>query len=337
VSKDLLIRTVHTVDQKKGGFLVTLLGVEGHYAAVGTVKAGEAVIVLPTGTILPEDLHEFLNSDGRIVGVKSYQVRPTSLGSRLTRGVVVSTVALEQFHPGISTKASNIRGALGISEVGDVEPPYLMIPDTHRLSLHDALGLYDVDDAGQHMDVVSALLRREVVVTEKIDGYHFAATADRDGRLFTSTHKNTVGDRAFKHPYTRVLFNQRIDFMLREIQTTTGAETVSVRGEFVNECVGEKYGHEEDRVYLFELELNGQPVGAATAFTVFSSYSALTVPVLSSPGQSLKQWLGERSITEAANGRSRIGDCNRQGIVIRPAIEMNHPSIGRVILKSNAS
>lgn len=83
----------------------------------------------------------------------------------------------------------------------------------------------------------------------------------------------------------------------------------------------------------FDLEMNGETVPPYPAFSVFQSWGIPTVPVLSLPGQTLYRWLNRRPPEQAACGRSRVLAKPRAGVVIRPATEINHPEIGRLVLK----
>ena len=50
----------------------------------------------------------------------------------------------------------------------------------------------------------------------------------------------------------------------------------------------------------------------------------------------MRDWLGELTLKEASDGRSKIADKAREGIVIKPMVEYRDDAVGRVFLKQRS-
>jgi hypothetical protein len=206
------------------------------------------------------------------------------------------------------------------------------------------VGGYPVDNAEDYMGVVADILDEPVIVTELLDGYHWAATILRDKRfiyppVITNHEGELVPDDHGHNPFYAVLYQQGIDYLLDDMvrkvaEANLDIERITLRGEMIGRGIGSNdYRRAGREVRLFDIELNGEALGGEEVFALFTSYAALHVPVLSKPHQTLRSWLNRRSLVEASKGKSRLWPGDRAGIVIRLAVERSHPEIGRVILK----
>lgn len=189
--------------------------------------------------------------------------------------------------------------------------------------------------AYEYMDVVSDLLDTEIHVTEKLVGREWSVKATPPGRdedeatLFIQKYD---GDRERAVEDEVALVAQNLDYMLESMYAAKNDKgQIILRGVFTDHNT---YGANLPSVRLYEIEVDGQVLDAATTFALFACYAVPHVPVLSLPGQTLGEWLGRRSLSTAAAGRSRIAPVDRQGVVIRTLYEMNHPSIGRAVMKA---
>lgn len=188
-------------------------------------------------------------------------------------------------------------------------------------------------DGLQMPEILSDLMDTEVHVTELLSGVEWTATITRYSNL--PGHIQVFEDGEFVSE-SRILYDQRIDFFLDDFLRLAPKEVerVILRGVLLNSF---EYGLGSDQVRFFDIELNGEPVGPFGAFSVFQSWGLLAVPVLSIPGQTLYHWLNRRSPEKAARGSSRLYARERRGVVIRPAEELNHPEIGRLVVKLEAN
>lgn len=189
--------------------------------------------------------------------------------------------------------------------------------------------------AYDHMDVVSDLLDTEIHITEKLVGREWVVKAEPPGRNETEAIlfvQKFDGDRERAVEDEIALVAQNLDYMLESMYAAKNDKgQIILRGVYTDPKI---YGANLPSVRLYEIEVDRQVLDAATTFALFACYAVPHVPVLSLPGQTLGEWLGRRSLQESAKGRSRLAKTDRLGVVIRTLYEMNHPSVGRAVLKA---
>lgn len=113
-------------------------------------------------------------------------------------------------------------------------------------------------------------------------------------------------------------------------------QAVTVRGEMLGPGIqGNYYRLKAQAVYVFEIEIDGTPLEAETFLALTQAYEMPVVPVLAQ-NVILRDWLGDNTIKQASDGPSRIAAVQREGIVIKPMIEQQDESLGRVVLKQRS-
>lgn len=198
---------------------------------------------------------------------------------------------------------------------------------------------FAVVDAEEHMDVIADLLDERVHVTEYLSGRLWSVCATRaNSAEGVNFFVQIDGENAAaKEEDEDVFFNQRLDYFLADLLVNASKDTDSITliGQYLSPALdGNPYCVDRPEVRLFDLEVNGSPLDAPVVFAIFASYAVKHVPVLTLPGQTLGQWLDRRPLQERSGGLSRLAYTPRRGVVIRPAVEMNHPDIGRLVLKA---
>lgn len=332
---------VHSVahhPQHKNLEIVTVLGVAGQFAALeGTLRPEQQVIIFTDGELLPKRLQDALGITGILKGaVRTYRVR-----GQVSHGVVAPMAALEEKHyPDLSSVGEQDLGEyLGILRGGSTYPRW--ITRWLEKSVKSEVGEHDIQDVRFNMSVASDLLLTPVIVTEKIDGVHWTLRINENFEYVVGTRGSEFPDKEMEYnPFYRVLLDNSMLYSMIEIRRQlndagAGVHNLVFRGEMWGNDV-RPYQHgwmPTPRVALFDIELDGQSVGARHANWIFNAYALPQVPVLSQPNQTLREWLEGRNVLDAANGKSRLFDFQREGVVVQPEKETNHAAIGRTILK----
>lgn len=195
----------------------------------------------------------------------------------------------------------------------------------------------------------------DVIITEKLEGTHWWARLDRDGE---TVH---VGQRRYEiktpsifreevddyveydfskvNPYWRCLFEQDLDSFLSELGGYYRGHSITIRGEMIGAAIQGNYyklpGNER-RVYLFEIELDGEPMDAITAFDWFQKEKVLYAPIIYQGFLSEFAATVDELVVKAHGVSSIVVNGNapiREGIVVKPTNEIYNPVIGRLILK----
>jgi RNA ligase (TIGR02306 family) len=205
---------------------------------------------------------------------------------------------------------------------------------------------YDIESLQRYPGIYEALKEEVVHITEKLEGSHWWARIDKDGLTLHVGQRNFEikrGDEMDKpHPFWSALYDESFDDLLYWLAREMPGYDITIRGEIIGAGIqGNYYGLPGRKVYLFELELNGEPITSQQFFDLMDSFrSFLDIPVFTVPQLSAWNTLGELfpSLEVAiakANGKSKInGDKLREGIVIKPALkEMYNVEIGRLFIK----
>jgi RNA ligase (TIGR02306 family) len=172
------------------------------------------------------------------------------------------------------------------------------------------------------------------VITEKVEGSNFHVTVDKDDNI-------TVGQRNYsieevdsgEHMFWKVAREERLIEWAHEYKRQFNAQQVTLRGEFIGPGIqGNYYQLAHHKVLLFDVMIDGKYLDAPD---LYRTDEEIIVPTLAY-NETLRAWLNEVSITEASNGRSKLVDRIREGIVIKPMEEMNMHEFGRVIIKKRS-
>lgn len=280
----------------------------------GTRSAGDLVTYIPIDSVLPLELSDAL-------GVTKYlskgRVRAARLRGEPSYGVVMDARGDEGF---------NAAESLGITKwlppvklvAGDEEPDHPLFPK--YTDIENLRNFTNVFEDGE-----------EVIATEKIHGTNSRVGMVIDGDMQTvvigskSIRRKVVEGTTYHFPLTM----SSVATLLQEC-INDGAKSAILYGEIYGKVQSLHYGIAGRIGFMaFDLCVDMQYVCADRFFEMMRAYGVPTVPVLYRGPYSIE------AIKAASNGRSAVegADNIREGVVVRPVAERNHPALGRVILK----
>ena len=195
----------------------------------------------------------------------------------------------------------------------------------------------ELPNAEEYPEAFADMMDEPVMITEFLYGRDWAVTASRHAVDPKSAIVTVVqfGNQIRAIEDERAYNEGGFDYMLRSIMATAPqeVETITLRGVFTYPDYYARSGS-RGAVWLYDIELNGEPMDARHVFQIFSAFVVPHVPLLSAPGETLYGWMNRRPIPDAAEGWSKLAPIQRRGIVVRPTEEKTHPSVGRLLLKA---
>lgn len=303
-------------------------------------QAGDLVVYFPIDSLLPEPIIQRLGLEGKLSGSARNRIKTVRLRDQISQGVVAfpSLVGIEDaVHEG-----QDLTERLGVTKY---EPPIIPSHAGNLVKLPAMVNVYDIEGAERHISAVELyLLETPVMISEKLEGSHFAASLLEDGTLAVSQRNHRIEPIEGKeHDWHKAARTSGILAALPQLKTALEAQGVTpiqvltVRGELLGPGVQKNiYKLPDHTVYIFEIEVNGVPVDAATYQTLVTTYNLAHAPILSS-GVTLREWLNGKTLAAASDGKSLLNpDVLREGIVVRPMTETRDGTLGRVILKQRS-
>lgn len=327
--------------------LATLEGKDYEFVVgKGSFSPGELVVYFPVDSELPAPLIEALELTGKLAhgtiptdGTPRPQnrVKTIKLRGNLSQGVVAKFAVVQGFLKNALSEIGvgmNLAHQLGVTKY---EPPVVPSKGGNLVPLPELVSVYDIESAQNYTDLVERLMDEPVLITEKLEGAHWAATLYNDMRLVVSQRRYAIDPipGGAVHDWWKVLYAQGLDRLLASLQTALKPkQCVTIRGEIVGPGVqGNYYGLSDHRVYPFEIEVDGAPIDAREFLRLSEAFNFATVPIiwLEYP---LTDWLDGDSLKDASTDISVVNPKKlREGIVIRPMAEQRDEQLGRVILK----
>lgn len=310
--------------------------------AKDSFQVGDLVIYFPIDSLLSESIIEILGLTGKLAGADKNRVKTVRLRGEISQGVVVEPhLLLPDWSEGKYHEGQDITTLLGVTKY---EAPPVASQAGNLVGLPPFVGVYDIEGAERFGNQVERLLDEPVMITEKLEGSHFSATIYNNGEI-------AICQRRFKiepidsaehdwHKAARVSgLRDKLPLLKAEIERLRGetVELVTVRGEMIGSSIqGNYYKLPQQQVKVFEIEVNGVPIGVQEFLTLVQQFEIDYVPVLAL-NVPLRDWLQTRTIADASNGTSVINmNLAREGIVVRPMREMRDDLIGRVIIKQRS-
>lgn len=329
----------------------------------GEFKKNQLVAYFPLDAVIPNELATLLKlpvKEGKPFRVKSIRLRMV-----WSEGVIapLSVIGID---PKLAEEGLDLTKELGVVKYEPVEFQENIFkgqrPD-NLIALPATVRKYDIENLQRYPATAEALKDVVVVVTEKLEGSHWWARIDRDGLTVHVGQRNFEikrGDENLNvdqlHPFWQLLYQENLDTFLYWLVRHFPGYDITIRGEAVGMGIqGNYYGLKGREVYLFELELNGDPVPAQTFIGIVMLFrngqkhgGLKIVPVINNwntlgeiATSVNSDLVGEgdnqlaNAIVEYTHGRSSINPAKlREGVVIKPAInEMYHPEIGRMLIK----
>lgn len=308
-------------------------------------RPDDVVVYFPLDSLIPYATAINLGLPVKEVGA-AFRVKSIRLRGQWSEGIVAHPTTVAPTEAWIQQTplmiGKDVTEFLGVTKYEPPEPTFNIFGASGRAShlraLPTTVHRYDIENLQRYPDVYEVLKDQVVVVTEKVEGSHFWCRIDKDGETIHVGQRNfeiARGDELdILHPFWQTLYTDHLDDVLRKMALEFRGYDITIRGEFVGRGVQSNYYDlAVHTVYVFEIELNGEPVGAQSWLDLTDLYGIKRVPVLA-------EWntLAELAPTfdravEIAHGKSTLVNKLREGIVIKPATEQYHPEIGRLFIK----
>jgi RNA ligase (TIGR02306 family) len=320
----------------------------------GRYKVGDNVLYFPIDSVLPPKVQETL-------GLQSKRIKTVKLRGEISQGVVASLPELvdlldwtvdDDLEHGIFDV--DFAPSLGVTKY---EPPQQVVKFAHLVTLPEFSYVYDLENAENFPDEVDRLklLGTPIIVTEKLEGSHFSCSYyPKDNNFIVCQRRHEIRpDESSEGTHTWIRLAQELELQKKceliyeWFLLNTGAnmvndiQCVTLRGEVVGHniaCGADNiYKLNNQQLYFFELEINGEPIDASLTFGLFGLVKLPHVPILGNY-QNLGQFLEQHdySLNKASYGYSQLNPFSlREGIVIKPIKELysNILPKNRLVLK----
>jgi len=339
------------------GLNYTLISGKGIHAE------GDLCVFFPVDSILPEWILEEMGLVGKLSGPDKNRVKTIQLRKKVSQGLVGPLSLLDGRMDYITSHVQ--RGDVVTEVLGCVkyDPPEPVMKGGRLIKLPENVSYYDLDNAQRHSDVVDMyLMDASVFITEKLEGSHCAFVLSSAGfHICQRRHMIEQDEVGSDHTWYKVaregLYEDRLRDLFQslnfglDVMGAEGLSTLTVRGEIIGPKIQKNIYQLDDHEFrAFEIELDGKPVAGWLFSAYCTRYGIPSVPILCDGSHTLREWLMRTLdvdsasgiseigdlLPEASNGKSRLADFPREGIVIRPSIEVVDPNFGRVIVKQRS-
>ncbi len=316
--------------------VATLRGKDFQFViARGSFAPGDGCLYFPIDSVLPAPLAERLGVAGKLAGRDRNRVKTVKLRGQISQGIVASTSLVPPDMLALSP--SELTAQLGVTKY---DPPEIVCNDATLVELPDGISVYDIEGADRYTAQAALLHEDDVLITEKVEGSNFSVLARSDGTLMVNQRtKSIVPREGVEHTFWKIAREHRVIEFARSLAEKYAGQSVVVYGEAIGPGIqGNLYRLKGHEVRFFDIRVGAGWLSPRAFLDEIASFYGATddrvAPVLHHG--KLADWLGGRSIKEASNGRSRLADVAREGVVIRPATERHLPEFGRLVLKQRS-
>ncbi|MFN8372883.1 MAG: RNA ligase (ATP) [Anaerolineae bacterium] len=311
--------------------------------AKGSFQVGDLVLYFPIDSVLPQRIIDLLGLTGKLAGSEQNRVKTVRLRGEISQGVVAEPhLLLSDWNSGANYhEGQDVTEQLAVTKY---EAPPVVSQAGTLVALPPLVSVYDIEGAERFGALVDLLMDNPVLITEKLEGSHFSASIYKDREIAISQRRFRIRPIAdAEHDWHKAArlsgLLEKLPALKSEVECRRGesVEVLTVRGEMIGVGIqGNYYGLRNQQVKFFELEVNGEPIGAKDFLTLMQQFDMEPVPVLAQD-VTLREWLNQRNLAAASDGKSVITpELAREGIVIRPMEEMRDPEFGRVIIKQRS-
>ena len=365
------LETIKSVEKHSNADALDIVYLEGiNYQFVtllGMYKAGDEVVYFPVDSLLPDPIMELMGltqlAHGDIpedegVERKRNRVKTVKLRGAISQGVVCTLMALDEFNPKLELSLRLIESGDDIAKLLGVtkyEPPVVSQKGGDLVQMPDLVSVYDIEGAQRYPEIVAQLMGVSVVITEKVEGSNWWASLTDEGEFVVGQRNYAIRpNEEGVHDWWKVAEALNIKSVLEKImaeleetysehvdgfyptEDQINIQRVTLRGEIVGPGIQANYYKLKDhKVFMFEVEVNGNPVDAEIFVSLMAKYNLETAPVLAI-NQTLHEWLDGKTVQDASDGMSLITKRKREGIVIKPESEMETEGFGRVFIKQRS-
>lgn len=330
------VETISSIMQIEGAKTVELVSLEGlSFSAVvpkGVFTVGERCLYFPLDSVLPEELATQMGIKSKL-GRKG-RVKTVRVLGHLSQGIVEKTSLI----PGdyLDSSPELIAYFLGVTKY---EPDVENADGASRLPYE--LSKYDIEGADRNKELVTYLLDKDVMITEKLEGSNVSVAIGLDGNVHVNTRRRSVLEDSSdgKMYWEGAKSSGMFAFAECLFSRLLGRQLIVVYGELLGPKVqGNIYGMGSFTAKIFDVLVGDKWLSPRSLLEEIDDYTVLpisSVPVLFIG--KFSDWLEGRTVKDASNGWSVLNEGRRrEGIVIRPLVEEEIPRFGRLILKQRS-
>lgn len=339
----------------------------GDYLSIvpkGKYKTGDLGVYIPEQAVLPERVIARLGLEGRLAGKQKNRVKAIKLRGILSQGLIFPVETnYDVIETGILGEPSKVKpgpshcirieelGAGHVVELGYDCAPWMgitkyepKIPTHMNGQVFNASGYtlkFDIENIKKYPDIIEE--GEMVAITEKLHGTWacFGYHPDIEHPIVTSKGLSAQG-LAFKmteendnNLYVRT-FRYKVERELDMLKSAHPGKPVYILGEIYGQGVQDlHYDAAEPEFRIFDIYIGtpGQGIYMDAPSVSMGWWQTDEVGVPTVPSLYVGPY-SKDLLDEHTSGQTTLGECIREGVVIRPLLERRHDDIGRVILKS---
>lgn len=322
-----------TVTEHPNADALEIGNVDGYQFVVrkGEFQTGNLGAYIPEKAIVPENIIAEMGLGGRLSGPEFNRVKAIKLRGVLSQGLFY----VPQKWPSHWVEGLDVTDELGITKY--VPPVPMEMAGTVLSVQADGFRSYtDVEDIKRFSDVLE--VGEEVIFTEKLHGTCSVFYANSAGQRYVSSKGLAARGLAIVEAPNNIYWRMAEQFQIFDKLTGKLAESGAAYAILFGETLGVQdlmYGLKKGQLAFraFDL-LIGEP-NRPPYFMQYNEFKAWAesqaLPIVPVLYQGPFEW---DTLARYSAGTSTIANHIREGIVVRPVQEREHPALGRVLLKS---
>jgi RNA ligase (TIGR02306 family) len=307
----------------------------------GKYIQGDLVVYFPPDSVIPKNLIDSLEMKN-LAGEEQNRVKTVCLRGVYSQGIVEPLKSFIDLGilSGEEKEDQDVTKTLGVVKY---EQDPIELKDCTLIRLPEGLSTYDIEGYERYPEETEILMNTPCMVTEKIEGANFSVTVCRDGcRTFVNQASYSIVEhKGYPNIYWNSARTDNIIPSAMGILFKLEANTVTLYGELAGPGTPQRsnYKLEHPTTFLFDIKVENEYIDCHDFLSLCREFGLKTVPILSL-GKTLSEWIkieGKETLSDASNGKSKVNpDVLREGVVIKPLMEMRTPALGRVILKKRS-
>lgn len=338
------VAQIDKIEKHPNADMLDLAVIKGWQVVVqkGQHVAGEKVVFVPPDSVLPQVLSDEMNitqylSNGRLRCIKlrgepsfGLVMTPKDMTWELGQDVASEYNISKYSPPSRSWLHSRTVGSAGLQHPDSIEEHALFWRYTNIDNLrHFPNALEDAEEVVISEKLHGTNSRVAVIQGEWMAGSHKVRRKPPEDYDILTPQNIQLGNSRHVYWYPTVI--PQVKQMLTELSEKH--QQVILFGEIFGDSIQSlHYGYKQQLGYrAFDLMLDGRYLNFDEFRTTCQEYGVLTVPILAQVPYSLEivKALSEGKTTMINQGKVHI----REGVVIKPVVERQHPKLGRLILK----
>lgn len=325
----------------------------------GQYSIGDLIVYFPLDARIPNSILNRMGMVGKLGGKEHDIVKTVKLRGQISQGFVADiTVILEDQESDIWDRSidkgynlipigSDVTEILGVTKY---EPLSVLTKSANLKPLPEHVAKYDIENAEHYGEIVKRLMMGTVYISEKVEGSHWACSLDcktNEVHVYQRNYEIVPIEGKGTHTWWKCFidgeFERKLHSIKRYLLKRSGH--ITIRGEIIGPGIQKNYYKlDSHQVLAFEIEVDGKPVNAEPFLTICTIFVIPSVPMLWLR-KSVLDWIAIRidnyngitDLPEISTGYSQINmDKRREGIVIKPMVEMIEDGFGRVFIKQKS-